>query len=67
MNLSVNGEVHQLPEGSNLEGLLESLGLLSRKGLAVALNQSVVPRDAWSECSLSESDTVLIIQATQGG
>jgi thiamine biosynthesis protein ThiS len=67
MKLSVNDEVREVPEGSNLQALLAELGLESKPGLAVALNLSVVPAAEWATQELSEDDAVLLIQATQGG
>ena len=47
--------------------LLVSLALAERRGLAVAVNDEVVPRGAWPKRALAEADHVLVIQATQGG
>ncbi len=38
-----------------------------KKGIAVALNNQVVPREKWEETTVDENDTVLIIIASQGG
>ncbi|PDH28407.1 MAG: thiamine biosynthesis protein ThiS [Puniceicoccaceae bacterium MED-G30] len=67
MKLSVNGEDREFPDGGRLGCLLDELALSSRKGVAVAVNQSVVPTREWGERELSEGDAVLVIQATQGG
>lgn len=67
MKLTVNDEARELPAGSDLQALLAELGLAEKKGLAVAVNQSVVPAPAWAAHALSEGDQVLVIQATQGG
>ena len=67
MKLSVNDEARELAEGSSLQALLAELGLEAKKGLAVAVNQAVVPSLQWSATALSEGDEVLVIQATQGG
>ena len=37
------------------------------KGIAVAINGQVIPKDSWSETSINENDELLIIKATQGG
>jgi sulfur carrier protein len=36
-------------------------------GVAVALNESVIRRQDWEDVTLSEEDTVEVIQAQQGG
>ncbi|MFH1004486.1 MAG: sulfur carrier protein ThiS [Bacteroidota bacterium] len=37
------------------------------KGIAVAVNNSVIPKSQWSFFQLKENDKVIIIKATQGG
>ena len=67
MTIKVNDESQTLENISNLHELLASLELADKAGIAVAVNESVVTRTAWPECALNESDSVTIIQATQGG
>ena len=67
MTITVNDEAQSLDGISTLQDLLQSLGLIDKAGIAVAVNEDVVTRTTWSQCSLSESDRVTIIQATQGG
>ncbi len=40
---------------------------LPEKGIAVAVNQQMVPREEWDECALKEGDDILIIKAVCGG
>ncbi|MGL6129356.1 sulfur carrier protein ThiS [Chryseobacterium artocarpi] len=54
-----------LPE--NLEALLAMELPGKKKGIAVALNNRIVPLSAWAETLLNNNDSVLIITATQGG
>lgn len=54
-----------LPE--NLEALLAIELPGKRKGIAVALNNRIIPLSAWAETLLNHNDSVLIITATQGG
>jgi len=42
-------------------------GIGDFKGLAVAVNDAVVPRANWESFLLNENDTITIIRATQGG
>jgi sulfur carrier protein len=37
------------------------------KGIAVAINGQVIPKDLWTETNVKENDELLIIKATQGG
>lgn len=67
MKVKVNDEVHELPESVSLQSLLAKLGMDTRPGLAVAVNDCVLPRASWSQRMLASGDAVLVIQATQGG
>jgi sulfur carrier protein len=67
MRVHVNDTARDVPAAATLADLARELGLAERKGVAVAVNDAVVPRAAWSARALSESDRVLVIQATQGG
>ncbi len=68
MKLSVNNSAIE-PEGStvNLEQAVIHSGVKDFKGLAVAVNNTVIPRTNWSSFQLNENDTITIIHATQGG
>jgi sulfur carrier protein len=37
------------------------------QGCALALNESVIPKDKWNDTKLKENDKVIIIKATRGG
>jgi len=54
-----------LPE--NLEALLHAEMPGKRKGIAVALNNRIIPQALWRETLLTKNDSILIITATQGG
>ena len=41
--------------------------MFDKKGIAVALNNVVVPNTTWEEQSLNDGDKILIISASQGG
>jgi sulfur carrier protein len=52
---------------TTLTQLLSGLGLCAARGVAVAINDAVVPRSSWEDQRLAEGDQLLVIQATQGG
>ncbi|HTA28188.1 MAG TPA: sulfur carrier protein ThiS [Bacteroidia bacterium] len=52
---------------STLELALSNSGVNDIKGLAVAVNDTIIPRAIWSTYNLNENDTITIIRATQGG
>lgn len=69
MRLVINGEERQFDsnEAGTIEGLLQAIDIEAKRGVAVAINDEVVPRGKWSERSLDEGDRVEVIRATQGG
>jgi sulfur carrier protein len=67
MQLSLNDQPREIAPGATLADLLRELGLAERKGLAVAVDDAVVPRSAWPAQLLAEGARVLVIRATQGG
>jgi sulfur carrier protein len=66
VRVTVNGGPDDLPAGTSLEVIVAGLGR-GRAGIAVALNDEVVPRSRWSSVELFEGDRVEILTATQGG
>ncbi|MEN4762603.1 sulfur carrier protein ThiS [Chryseobacterium sp. C39-AII1] len=54
-----------LPE--NLEALIAMELPEKKKGIAVALNNRIIPQSFWAETFLNNKDSILIITATQGG
>lgn len=69
MKLEVNGKerVFEALIPEDVGALLEILEVEGGKGVAVALNDQVVPRSRWGTTSLDDGDRVEIIRATQGG
>jgi sulfur carrier protein len=66
MIVTVNGETDDLPNGSNVDVVVNRLGR-GRKGIAVAINDAVVPRSRWSSVELVDGDRVEVLTAAQGG
>lgn len=67
MIVSVNGEQLQLEAEASLLMVLEKKDWHQKNGIAVAINEHVVPRAEWSTTHLKNNDTILVITATQGG
>ncbi len=66
MHLTVNGRPRELDQPMPLDELLSALALPER-GVAVALNGEVVPRDEWRAHVISPGDDVEVIRIIQGG
>ena len=67
MNILCNGEPVTLDEASSVSLLMKERGFLLKKGIAVAVNNTVILRNEWENFMLQNNDNVLIITAVQGG
>jgi sulfur carrier protein len=67
MNIFVNNKKRAIKNDTTVCSLLEEMQLSDKKGIAVALNQKVVPRNKWNQINLEENDNILLIKASQGG
>ena len=67
MNVIVNNKPVTLPDASGIDALLAQLNIPSPQGIAIAVNEQVVPKSEWNSCVLKDNDAVLLIRATQGG
>lgn len=67
MQVIFNEQGLDIPSASSLFFLLEQTQYASKKGIAVAVNNKVVPRADWPVFQLQENDKVLVITATKGG
>ena len=69
MKLIVNGTPADVPDGTTVARVVTDLTGTDRggRGVAVAVNDDVVVRSAWSSTVLTDGDTVEILTAVQGG
>ncbi|MBL3655157.1 sulfur carrier protein ThiS [Fulvivirga sediminis] len=68
MDFTINDQPFSVDQDSlTLEEVLALKGFENLQGVAVAVNQQVVPRTAWKKKSIKSHDQLLIITATQGG
>lgn len=65
MKVIVNGEDVELAENTTVAGLLEARGFPA-KGIAVAVDWSVLPRSEW-ELPLTDGAKIEVVTAVQGG
>ena len=67
MKVLLNDNELKIEIGETLASLLKKQKLDSQKGIAVALNDTVVPKMEWSDRLLSSGDKITLIMATAGG
>ncbi len=67
VTIFVNGNPKHFPVGVTLEEVLQKCAWHDKNGIAVAVNQRVIPRHQWANVSLQANDEILIVQAVPGG
>lgn len=66
MNIKINGKDSTL-SGQTIQDLLNHCDIQSTIGIALAINEEVIPKSHWEQTTLKDNDSVLIIRPTQGG
>ncbi|AEW93600.1 MULTISPECIES: sulfur carrier protein ThiS [Streptomycetaceae] len=66
VTVSLNGESREVPADLTLDRLVATL-TTAHSGVAAAVNETVVPRGAWSSTPLGDGDRVEVLTAVQGG
>ncbi len=68
MELKINNQIKQFQaDALSIQALLDIEIPQKQNGIAVAINNNVIPKSNWDNQLVSESDDILIISATQGG
>jgi len=67
--IAINGAPNALVQpGSTVRAMLDLLGIdAEARGVAVAVDGEVVPRNAWPTAALDEEARVEVLTAVQGG
>lgn len=67
MEIYLNNEKHTREKEVRLSVFLSDMGIDAEKGIAVAVNDTVIPRSEWTNFLLKNSDRITLIKATAGG
>lgn len=67
MKISFNNNKIEVEQGISLLDWMRSRGLHEQSGIALALNNRVVPKEKWEHTVLQENDMLLLIGASYGG
>lgn len=66
--ITVNGKIRDHIADLFLPALLDEAGVaLGARGIAVAVNGTVVPRARWAERAVADGDAIEIVKVLQGG
>jgi sulfur carrier protein len=66
MEVRLNGEVREIPDGLTVAGLLAHLGVKPQR-VAVELNEAVVTKDRYDSQRIGSGDSVEIVAFVGGG
>jgi len=66
IQIVVNGQLRQVPEGQSLSETLIFLGIDPGR-VAVELNRAIVRRDCWSRTTLEPGAALEVVQFVGGG
>ena len=68
MELKINNQTKQFATDSlTVQALLDLEIPKKQNGIALAINNTVIPKSNWNTHLIKETDDILIISATQGG
>lgn len=68
MELKINNQIKQFQaDVLHIQDVLDIEISQKQNGIAVAINNIVIPKSNWNSHILQETDEILIISATQGG
>ncbi len=66
MEITVNGDILEVPVNCTLSGLVEQLDLVGKK-IAIELNMEIIPKSLHSATRLQNKDNIEVVQAIGGG
>jgi sulfur carrier protein len=66
VQITVNGQAQQLAGSTSVRELVRAVSD-RETGIAVAVNNEVVPRSGWDSTAVTDGDRVDVVTAVQGG
>ena len=67
MKIKVNKREKIMPDNISVSELIKLIGYSDTSGIALAINEEVIPKAKWDNTKLSDGANITIIQATCGG
>ena len=65
--VTINLKTFEVSEHGTLADVLPLLQIAQADGIAIAVNEHVIPSGEWAGYLLQQGDRVFVIRATQGG
>ena len=67
MDILINAKPYRVEDNCNLVEALNKVCIVNRFGIAVAVNNIVIPKSEWEKYPVQHKDNILIINAIFGG
>ena len=67
MTIMLNNKPQEIADHLSLAKALHTLEIHSLNGVAVAVNNTVIPKKEWDTHQLQPNDILVLIRASQGG
>jgi len=67
MEIVINNEQKIVREGTSVSDVAFAILQLNPAGMAIAINNSIVPKHLWESTLLQADDNMLVIKACSGG
>ncbi len=67
MKIKVNKREKIMPDNISVSELIKLLSYSDTSGIALAIDEEVIPKAQWDNTKLSDGANITIIQATCGG
>lgn len=67
MEIQINNELQTVQPGTTLHDVVFNLLQLNPAGMAIAVNDAIVPKSRWESTILQPKDQLLLIKACSGG
>ncbi|MGV3706156.1 MAG: sulfur carrier protein ThiS [Arcticibacter sp.] len=67
MKITINQQTFEVAESATLQAIISDKLDGNTKGIAVAVNDTVIAKAVQNSYLLQPNDSIIIIQATQGG
>jgi sulfur carrier protein len=67
MDITVNNESLHLSQPCSVSQLFSDVLQINTTGIAIAINETVVPKSLWESTHIHSGDSIILIKATQGG
>lgn len=67
MEIQINNELVEVQNGTTIHDVVFTILQLNPAGMAIAVNDTVVPKSQWQTSPLQANDNLLVIKACSGG